>query len=95
MAKMMVKVVEHGFSKEYQLYYVTYQVTNLDSKTLNILKERLEDPVLIKGDELFLTVYFEEKFYPFKSEESKRNPEDFLAREELEMTAYLLDLLED
>ena len=95
MAKMMVKIADQGFSEEYQSYYVTYQVTNLDSETLKKLKERLEDPIIIKGDELFLTVYFEERFYPFRSEESKRNPEDFLAREELEMTAYLLDLMED
>lgn len=92
---MKVKIAEHGFSEKYKSYYVTYQVTNLDSKSLKKLKERLEDPVIIKDDELFLTVYFEERFYPFGSEESKRNPEDFLAREELEMTAYLFDLLED
>lgn len=95
MTKMKVKIAEHGFSEKYKSYYVTYQVTNLDSKSLKKLKERLEDPVIIKDDELFLTVYFEERFYPFGSEESKRNPEDFLAREELEMTAYLFDLLED
>lgn len=92
---MKVKIAEHGFSEKYKSYYVTYQVTNLDSKSLKKLKERLEDPVIIKDGELFLTVYFEERFYPFGSEESKRNPEDFLAREELEMTAYLFDLLED
>ncbi len=95
MAKLKVKIVEQGFSEEYKSYYVTYKVNNLDEEELKKLKERLEDPVVIKCDDLFLTVYFEEKFYPFKSEESKINPEDFLAREELEMTAYLLDLLED
>jgi hypothetical protein len=55
----------------------------------------LEDPAVVKCDDLYLTVYFDEKFYPFRSEEAQRNPEDFLTREELEMTAYLLDLLED
>lgn len=95
MDKLKVKIAENGFSEEYGSYYVTYQVTNLDADTLKKLKERLEDPAVVKCDDLFLTVYFEEKFYPFRSEESQRNPEDFLAREELEMTAYLLDLLED
>ncbi len=95
MGKLKVKVVEYGFSKEDESYYVTYQVTNLDAGDLKKLKERLEDPFVVKCDDIFLTVYFEEKFYPFESEESQRNPEDFLAREELEMTAYLLGLLED
>lgn len=95
MDKLKVKIAEHGFSEEYESFYVTYQVTNLDAETLKKLKERLEDPVVVKCDDIFLTVYFEEKFYPFRSEESQRNPEDFLVREELEMTAYLLGLLED
>ncbi|HEY0196370.1 MAG TPA: DUF5750 family protein [Methanobacterium sp.] len=95
MDKLKVKITEHGFSEEFKSYYVTYQVKNLDKEALKKFEERLEDPAVVKGNDLFLTVYFEEKFYPFKSEESQRNPEDFLAREELEMTAYLLDLLED
>jgi hypothetical protein len=95
MAQMEVKVVEYGFSEENESYYVTYRVKNLDLVSLKKLKERLKDPVVVICDELFLTVYFEERFYPFKSEEAQINPEDFLAREELEMTAYLLGLLED
>ena len=95
MTEMKVKIAEHGFSKKYKSYYVTYKVSNLDSDAQKKLKDRLEDPIIIKCDELFLTVYFEDRFYPFGSEESKRNPEDFIAREELEITAYLLDLLED
>jgi hypothetical protein len=95
MDKMLVKIVEKGFSEEYDGYYVTYQISNLDKKEINKLKERLEDPVEESNDYLHITIYFEEKFYPFKSEEAQRNPEDFLSREELEMTAYLIDLLED
>lgn len=95
MTKLKVKIAEYGYSKEYKRYYVTYQVTELDANSLRKLKERLEDPVMVKCNDLYLTVYFEERFYPFKSEESKNNPADFLAREELEMTAYLLDLLEE
>ncbi|HOI71944.1 MAG TPA: hypothetical protein PLC38_06625 [Methanobacterium sp.] len=95
MANMEVNVAEYGFSEENRSYYVTYQVANLDPEEIGKLTLRLEDPVVVKSGDLFLTVYFQEKYYPFKSEEAKRNPEDFIAREELEMTAYLLDLLED
>ncbi len=95
MNEIKVKILENGFSDEDKSYYVTYQVTNLDRDNLNKLIKRLEDPSEIRGDHLYITIYFEEKFYPFKSEESKINPQDFLAREELEMTAYLIDLLKD
>jgi len=95
MTKLKVKIAEHGYSEEYKKFYVTYQVTELDNESLNKLKERLEDPAVIKCDDIYLTVYFEERFYPFRSEESQINPADFIVREELEMTAYLLDLLED
>ena len=95
MTKLKVDIAEYGYSHEYKSYYVTYQVTKLDNDSLRKLKERLEDPVVVKCDDLYLTVYFEERFYPFKSEEAQSSPADFLAREELEMTAYLLDLLED
>lgn len=92
---MQVKIAEYGFSDDYGSCYVTYHVSDLDLETLNKLKERLEDPVEIRCDDLYLTTYFEEEYFPFRSEESKKNPEDFIAREELEMTAYLLDILED
>lgn len=92
---MKVKVVEYGFSEDYANYYVTYKVTDLAGEELDKLKERLEDPVRVVCNDLFLTTYFDEKYFPFGSDESKRNPEDFMAREEIEMTAYLLGLLED
>ena len=95
MKKIKVNIREYGYSDEYNSYYVTYQITNLDNESIEKLKKRLEDPVIVKCDDLFLTVYFDEKFYPFKSEESTLNLADFMAREELEMTAYLVDLLED
>lgn len=92
---MRVKIVEYGYSEDYGDYYVTYQVIDLDQETLGKLKKRLEDPAEVRYGDLYITTYFEEEYFPFKSEESNRNSEDFLAREELEMTAYLLDLLED
>ena len=92
---MNVKIVEYGFSTDYESYYVTYKVNDLDRETLDKLKERLEDPVKVVCNDLYLTTYFEEKYFPFGSDDSKMNPEDFMAREEIEMTAYLLDLLED
>jgi hypothetical protein len=92
---MDVRIIDYGFSEEFKSYYVTYQVAGLDEKSLDKLKRNLEDPTEVKCNELYLTTYFEEKFYPLGSDEAKNRLNDFIAREEIEMTAYLTDLLED
>lgn len=92
---MQVKIAEYGFSKDFGGYYITYQVSDLKEDERSKLEERLEDPVTIKDDDLVITMIFQEEYFPFKSEESQINPADYIAREELEMTAYLLGLLED
>ncbi|WP_292758394.1 DUF5750 family protein [Methanobacterium sp.] len=95
MLQLKVKIIDYGFSDSLKRYYVTYKVTGLTGEELNKLEGLLEDPITIKGNELYMNVYFEEEYYPFGTGDSKNRLEDYLAREELEMTAYLLDLLED
>jgi len=90
-----VKVTDYGYSDDLESYYVIYKASGLTTQELDKLKEKLEDPATIRCEELYLTVYYEEEFYPFHTEDSKRHPEDFIAREEIEMTAYLLDLIEE
>ena len=92
---MNVKVVDHGVSEESEEYYVIYKITDIDEKTINKLKNRIEDDLEIRSGELYLTMYFNKKYYPFGSEESKYRMEDFIAREEIEMLAYLVSVLED
>ena len=91
---MQVKVMDYGLSKNSK-YFVTYRVFDVNESTLNKLKNHIEDKVEVKSGELFLTVYFDEGYFPFGSDESKYRREDFVAREEIEMTAYLLGILED
>ena len=93
--QLQVKIVDYGFSDSLKRYFVTYHVTGLANEDLSRLAEQLEDPVVIKGNELYLNVYFEEEYYPFGTEDSKIRLEDYMAREEIEMTAYLLDLLQE
>lgn len=90
---MKVKVIDYGQTEN--RYYVTYRIFDIDKKTLETLKDRVEDQVEVKKEDLYLTVYFDEGYFPFGSDESKFRREDFIAREEIEMTAYLLDILED
>lgn len=91
---MKVKIIDYGLSDNSK-YFVTYRVFDIDKNTLNKLKERIEDEIKIKSGELFLTVYFDEGYFPFGSDESKFRRQDFIDREEIEMTAYLLGILED
>lgn len=92
---MNVKIVDYGASKESEKYYVIYKIIDIDEKTINKLKSHVKDDLKIKSGELYLTMYFDKKYFPFGSEESKYHIEDFIAREEIEMLAYLVSLLED
>jgi hypothetical protein len=92
---MKVKIVDYGVSGNSKKYYVTYKITDIDEKSINKLKSRVEEELSSKSGELYLTAYFDERYYPFGSEESKYRTEDFIAREEIEMWAYLISLLED
>jgi hypothetical protein len=92
---MKVKIVDYGVSDDSKKYYVTYKITDIDEESINKLKNRVEEELYCKSGELYLTMYFDENYYPFKSEESKYRTEDFVSREEIEMWAYLVSLLED
>lgn len=91
---MNVKIMDYGLS-ENSKYFVTYRVFDIDKKTLDKLKDRVKDELEVKSGELFLTVYFDEGYFPFGSDESKFRRQDFIVREEIEMMAYLLSILED
>ena len=92
---MQVKIIDYGLLKDSKKYYVKYRVFDINENTLNKLKDRVEDKLEVKSGELFLTVYFDEGYFPFGSDESKFRRHDFIAREEIEMTAYLVSILED
>lgn len=92
---MKVKIVDYGVSDDPKKYYVTYKITDIDEESINKLKNRVEEELDLKSGDLYLTAYFNKEYYPFGSEESKYRSEDFIAREEIEMWAYLMSLLED
>lgn len=92
---MLVKVTDYGFLRKLDKYYVVYKISDIKEETKNKLKERIIDEIIEKSGILYLTTYFDKDYFPFKSEESRLHLADFIAREEIEMTAYLLDILED
>ncbi len=91
---MKVKIVNYGILED-STYYVTYKITDINKESINKLKSRVEEELSCKSGNLYLTMRFDEKHYPFESEESRYRTEDYIAREEIEMWAYLTSILED
>ena len=92
---MEVKIVDYGASKRFKNYYVTCRVTGVDLETQKKLVKRVEGEVTLKDGDMYITTYFEEEYFPFKSQEAQYKPDDFVAREEIEMIVYLTSLLEE
>ena len=90
---MKVKIFDYG--SDAKNYFVVYKVTGLEQDEQERLQGNIEGDVEIKDDEVYITTYFDEKYYPFGSEAAQCRIEDFIAREEIEMTVYLTSVLED
>jgi hypothetical protein len=90
---MKVEIFDYGSEKKN--YYVIYKVTGLSNEDQIKLQTKVEDDVDIREEEMYITTYFEEKYFPFGSEAAQCRIEDFIAREEIEMTVYITSILED
>lgn len=90
---MLVEVYDFGHNSDD--YYVVYRVNGLSEEEQKKLESEAEGTVEIKDSQLFITTHFEKKYFPFGSEAAKLRSDDFVAREEIEMTVYLTSLLED
>ncbi len=92
---MLVKIIDYGFSKHLNKYYVTYDVTDIGSDDQKMLQAEVEGKVELNGNGAIITNYYDEKYYPFGSEAAQHRLEDFIANEQIEMTFYLTSILED
>lgn len=97
---MEVKVENYESSKKLDsedkdMSFITYKVSKLDSESLNYLKENLKGETKIKGGLLYITIFYDDKMFPFHTEEAKLKIDDFIAREEIEMIIFLSSFLED
>ena len=61
---LQVKIIDYGFSDGLKRYFITYHITGLGNDDFSKLIHRLEDPVMVKGNEIFLNVYFDKEYYP-------------------------------
>ena len=70
-------------------------ISGLSQNQLEFLNNNLDDETQITNDNLILKTKFKKEFFPFQSRESKIKVEDFISREEIEMTIFLSSFLED
>ncbi|RBQ23732.1 hypothetical protein ALNOE001_08050 [Candidatus Methanobinarius endosymbioticus] len=97
---MEVKVENYGFAdkldpEDKDMSFVTYKISKLAFSSLEFLKGNLEGDVKVKDDSLYLTIFYDDELFPFHSKEAKLKIDDFIAREEIEMTVFISSFLED
>lgn len=90
---MIVKIVNCG--DEWGKKFVEYNVFELSQKQMEFLNDNLDEKTIIDGDIFKIKMYFDEVLYPFQSDIAKIRPDDFIAREEIEMNIFLSSFLED
>ena len=90
---MMVKITDDG--DENSKKFVEYNVLGLSSAQMKFLNDNLDEKTSIDEDIFKVKMYFDEEVYPFQSEAAKIRVEDFIAREEIEMSFFLSGFLDD
>ncbi len=89
---MDVNITDYGQGER---NFVEYTVSGLTVNQLEFLNENLTENTEIAGDNLIITMDFDDELYPFQSEVAKFRLEDFISREEIEMMVFLSSFLED
>lgn len=90
---MIVKIVDYGQGDDGN--FIDYAVSGLSEVQISYLCDNLSEETLAEGDILKITMYFDDEMYPFQSDAAKIRPDDFIAREEIEMNVFLSGFLED
>ena len=90
---MIVKVSDYGEGDKGK--FVAYDVLELSEGQLSFLDENLDEDTQLDGDILRIKMFFDDELYPFQSDDAQFRMDDFIAREEIEMTFYLTSFLED
>jgi hypothetical protein len=90
---MIVNISNYGKIEDKN--FVEYLVSDLSLKQKKFLKENLNEEIVCDENIFKLTMYFDDEMYPFGSDAAKIRIDDFIAREQIEMFAFLSSFLED
>ena len=75
--------------------FVEYAILGLSLNQLEFLNDNLEEQTTIEEGVFKLKMYFSDELYPFQSDVAKFKLDDFIAREELEMTLFISSFLDE
>lgn len=76
-------------------YKIQYKISDLSSDLKQKLLSIIEDEIIVDDDgDLIIIMTFDRKYYPLSSQAAQFKMDDFIKREEIEMTVYLSGLLE-
>ena len=90
---MIVNIVNYG--KIDDKNYIDYEVCGLSQTQMEYLNDNLVEETDIDGEVFHLKMYFDDTLYPFQSDAAQIRLDDFIAREEIEMSVFLSGFLED
>jgi len=92
---LKVKVIDFGFKEGKKLNYVRYRVSELDKSSLEKLFIELEEEMEKDSEDLIITIYHPQEYFPLGSDEAQIRMEDFISREEIEMNVFLSSFLQE
>ena len=92
-SSVIVNITDYGDRNDSK--FIEYTVSGLSDGQIEYLRVNLDEEILINEGLMILTMYFDDKFYPFQSDAAKIRLDDFISREEIEMTIFLSGFLED
>ena len=91
---LSVKVEDYGETDD-EMHYVTYRASGLSDEELEFLLDNLEGETIVEDGDFLLNIFYSKKFFPFASDDAHFKIEDFIKREEIEMTYFIASFLED
>ena len=90
---MKVKIFDYGSDEKN--YYVVYKVTGLNPDEEERLQGNVEGNVEIREENVSSPHILKKNIILLEVKHAQCRIEDFIAREEIEMTVYLTSVLED
>ena len=77
------------------ILYISFLYVKKSDKELDFLLNNLEGETIVEDGDLLLNIFYSRKFFPFASDDAHFKLEDFIKREEIEMTYFIASFLDD
>lgn len=93
---MLTEIIYYDLiQKDKNTYKIQYKISDLSFDLKEKLLSLIKDEFFIDDEgNIIITMTFDRKYYPLGSQTAQIKMDDFIKREEIEMTVYLSGLLE-